>query len=221
MRRPTGRAERFATLILARHAVGRDRIAGPGLAFRRAPGARPRRALGHVHLHVAPRLAIAMHHPSPRAAMAARAFGSDVAVGRRLGPASPHRQASDLGGAAGRCGLDAALLRRLGARLARIESVVAAQPLPVSLDRAGCPSSADTGRGSAAIGGRPVPRVLRRAEASAEADPELAGWGTPLRRAAAPGRTELSTADVGRLADQVMQTLDHRILAHRERRGRV
>jgi hypothetical protein len=219
---PTRRAERFATLILARHGVGRERTARHVPAFRRAPDALARRASRHVHLHVAPRLAVAIHDPSPRGVMATRAFTSDATAGRQPAPASAHGHPSDALGAGRRQGLDAALLRRLGARLARIESVVAAPTPGMSLGRADRQSRPDAERGNAAVGGRPVPRVLRRAEPPpADADPAPAGWGTPSRSAVGAGRAELSTADVGRLADQVMQTLDHRILAHRERRGRI
>lgn len=80
----------------------------------------------------------------------------------------------------------------------------AAQPVPRIVARVGMrPSGAEEGTAHRAAGrtaGEPLPGVARRSEVSAQATPTL---------------------DINRVAEQVMQQIDRRILAHRERTGRI
>jgi hypothetical protein len=110
------------------------------------------------------------------------------------------------------------LLDRLTAREIRLESVAAGV----------APSPAK----AIALAGPPVPRVVRRAAAAATPSPHPAPDALPLpgrpaaqsfsvwSPAGAPPPVTLSPGEVNRMTDQILQVLDRRMIAHRERLGR-
>jgi len=71
---------------------------------------------------------------------------------------------------------------------------------------------------------RPVPRVLRRERHETGApeprEPGPAPVRSTWRVSAAPNADPLTPAQVDRVAEQVLHTMDRRLLAYRERRGR-
>lgn len=71
---------------------------------------------------------------------------------------------------------------------------------------------------------RPVPRVLRRERHEMPAPEPRERDTAPVRSTwrvgPAPNADLLTPAQVDRVADQVLQTMDRRLLAYRERRGR-
>jgi hypothetical protein len=111
------------------------------------------------------------------------------------------------------------LLDRLTAREIRLESVAATGVAPSSV-KAIAPAEP------------PVPRVVRRAAAAATPSPHPGPDTLPLpgrpaaqsfsacSPAGAPPPVTLSPGEVNHLTDQVLQVLDHRMIAHRERLGR-
>jgi hypothetical protein len=225
--RQSSRAARFARAIHARHGVGRDGRRA-ALSFRRALGVLVHRVARHLHVHVAPRVFVRAAETPRHAGAAPRvgAAGPSAPADRRAPRATIVRASSSpLRSVPGPSAVDVALLHRLEARLARIESVSS----PSVGTRATRDSAAGPRAGLDPRAVPPVPRVLQRAAPATvvapEPEPALAGWGVPIGRAPrstprASG-TDFSAAEVNRLADRVMQSLDQRILAHRERRGRV
>jgi hypothetical protein len=108
------------------------------------------------------------------------------------------------------------IVNRLARRGVRVETVGAPRPqLPQS-------------EGSTAGAPRPVPRVVRRSGAVGTGDDQppaaetfAAASRTRPATAQVPGHGELPSLDLNRLTDQVVQAIDRRIIAQRERLGRV
>ncbi len=211
----------FARRVAGRH--GRRPCAPPRVAMtllrRGAHTERMlRRADTHLqHLRVTPRVAVCVHVHAPvyRAGAAERLRAPARAALAPRRPADPLRFARRLAppGAGPRPAAPPALLR-----------TVVAVP------------AADTASVAAAAV-KPVPRVLRRAPAAAALPPGVGvapSAASAARSAAAlpavrpappaPGRVASPPAaavEVERITDQVVATIDRRILARRERLGRA
>lgn len=103
------------------------------------------------------------------------------------------------------------IVRRLTKRLRRIDGAENNPPHPAS----------------AVATARSIPRVLRRpaAEAAVEAQPAADQTTNPSRQAAWPQQAarvdDPAALDINRLTEQVVSTIDRRIIAHRERLGRM
>jgi len=118
-----------------------------------------------------------------------------------------------------RGGAGADLSQRLLARRERAASVA---PSFSSRAMRGAELSAPHAQSALSFAAPPVPRVVRRAAPPPHVEPTPARPATATPRAivAAPSLADAPPHDVERLAERVMQTLDRRMTAFRERRGR-
>jgi hypothetical protein len=210
--RPSARSERFAARLQRLHAWGATWR--PPLSRVQARRSRERGPAA-LRVRLAARVELVVRRAERAAAAAATAA---------RGPGG--RGASDGAGATRGGGVRTVLrperLERLAARGVRVERAGGAPtPRPTS--------AAPRLPGAPAVPlAAPVPRVVRRAAAPAprtaddDGAPRMsasvrAAWPAP---ASSPPRP-LGDAEVDRVADHVMRTIDRRLLALRERRGRV
>jgi hypothetical protein len=220
-----GIAGALARAIGARY-TARSRWAGPaGLIFRRPqPGLTIQQVRHEAHAHFSPRLALTLLAWSPPPVLAAvREAGTGLQMPvsrleRRLEMHLLQRSVIE------RTETERSerFTRRFVERGERVESVrqrPGTAALPVT--RADAP---------AASLAQPAPRLLYRPPSAATvseagqapvAFPRDAAPRQPLPAQRASLAPELAPADINRLTDQVIQAIDHRIIAQRERLGRV
>jgi hypothetical protein len=216
----------LARSVIARHAGRHERAAGVSMRLARRHRPRARTLVRHEHRHFSSRLSLTLAPrvivpAAPgRAGIATAGHTDDAtrALGARVGvaPLAPARQRGV-----------AQVLRRVVTRTERV-----AEP-PRTLAR---PASGPSGESDAATPARAVPRRLvpaRRAQTSEDPpEPRPSRGPAPAVSVSEPAlphraleRRGLGNAvpapplDVARLTDQVLETIDRRILAERERLG--
>jgi hypothetical protein len=226
--RPGSLAAAFAMALLARYQGRQERRWGVDFAFRRRPSSVTLQPVyQRLGLHLAPRLSLTVLAP-PRPAEALNA------------PAAPARWVGRIERQVVREPIlrppGAAVRERLVTHLVTERERVEAGATPgrrrADRDDAGplVPS-----RGRFAPMAPPVPRVVQRPAAVTTMDsqsPSAAfaataevqggdGFGARRPGGSAAGPLEAGAVDVKRLTDQVIQAIDQRIIAQRERLGRV
>ena len=143
------------------------------------------------------------------------------------------RASGPVDGAAGAPPATDQIVRRLTARERRLDSVMTT-PARATVDAGAAAARTLPGNGGSLPSfpgaAPPVARVLRRAEAAAAPAGEdgvprtgagtapQGGWGWS---AGGPAPADGAALDLGRLTDQIVQVIDQRIIAERERMGRV
>lgn len=228
---PANAAVAFATALLARYLARGARWTRLGLFFRqeRLRGSGLSQYLIPLQVRVAPRLHLTLLHyggpstftpPIPMTVSAAPDWSLRQPVG------SGHTEAQTVDRVRWRArrahrserALERSeITRRLLRRTARVEMVaVPGRPLP----RQPAPGPGAAGQPVAATApARPVRRVLRRT-AGEEEEPSAHPFTRQERSFGGHDQPTLAV-DINRVTEQVMQQLDRRILAHRERTGRI
>ena len=115
------------------------------------------------------------------------------------------------------------VVRRLVTRGERIEPPAPAKGPVIARPEAKRPTgpTVEPVRSRSARAMPPVPRITRRPAAiGAERTGPTAESHRPAVPSEQPG-PELAPADLNRLTDQVVRTIDQRMIAHRERMGRI
>jgi len=192
-RTPGQRARAFATRVAARHGRVRARLAPVARVFARLAsrfGIANRITERHTHLSVAPRLALSLVVVREGESIERRGAPLATVVAKR----AERIERTVL--------TRRALVERVVARTARHEG-----QLPHS----------DPRTGAIAV---PVARVLRRAPAAPVAEREERAPPPRARVSAPVPRAALSPVEVTQLTEIVIRSLDRRLSAARERRGR-
>jgi hypothetical protein len=231
---PATAAVAFAAALLARYLARGARWARLGLFFRqeRSRGTGLRQYLTPLQVRVAPHLHLTLLRyggpstfapPIPMTATAAPDWSLRQPVGTGHAEARPVDRIRWRGrparrGAAQRSErvLDGSeITHRLLRRATRVEMVAdPGHPLPRQL----APGAEQPVAATAPA--RPVRRVLRRTAGGDEEEPSARPFTRQERQFG--GHDQLALAvDINRVTEQVMQQLDRRILAHRERTGRI
>jgi hypothetical protein len=213
----------FALPIRQRYQGKAGRWARLGLVFRQ-PGAGviAVHAYHRHHVQVAPRFSLTMRTaPTPTGAQPHRLLETRVVQQPGAGFIQEHWRVEKL-------------VQRLVARELRIDSMVTTGTAARPGETVAPPlvESAYEVRPQAEPAARPIQRIVRRATVEAIPYTQAAGSDlpAPVRSqaqpppgwtavSAAPAPT-LSGAEVKRVADQVLQVIDRRVTAHRERMGR-
>jgi hypothetical protein len=235
-----GRAARMAQAIARRYAAVRERRGGAGMVLRRPAAPVTQRPVRHeTRVLVAPRLELTL-------AIRREADGL-VRIGRPLEPAPRRGRVRLVGPAAGEA-LVRRLVQR-GERGAPDSPPPRWEPRRAATTGASMPQvpgGAATPAAARAPTVRAVPRVVVQSPATAAAPvvpgdapapgrgrgaPPEGGWSPPGQPG--PGRREVGRAqpgsggapatavDVARLTDEVVRAIDRRLVAHRERLGRL
>jgi hypothetical protein len=223
--RPVGsafRTARFARAVAERHrrCTGRPALLRDVLLRR----ALPREAAARVGVVVAPRVELVLRSPdrAPAAVAASAAVRiierTTVSATRRQVQTSPQVAVPETGSRA----VD--VVRRLLERRERVE---------LDFGGRGGSQAAEVGRRSVGDGrtGVPLPAsglplelvpvrtAIREPAATVTTAPPLESWGSPP--SSASKEPDPPKLDVESLTDQVMRSIDRRLIAYRERTGRV
>jgi hypothetical protein len=202
---PVRRARRFADRLVRRHALVRAFPRALARVIARRAGGWQRRPQRAVRVTAVLEMVV---RAEGRRALAGKTIGPSA------GPAAPPRAAVPVRRSVSGAGVERLLARR--ERVERAEATPSARPTHR-------PSHREAASAEAPVA-PPVPRVLRQERRQTPVAEARERDAAPVRttwRATPTANADLLTpAQVDRVAEQVLHTIDRRLLAHRERRGR-